>query len=62
MELKSKVDAMYGNENDDDIQEQPYILLKKRVTLSQAREYAKQQLKKQKQNVVSVQLRKIKRN
>lgn len=41
MELKSKVDAMYGNENDDDIQEQPYILLKKRVTLSQAREYAK---------------------
>lgn len=41
MELKSKVDAMYGNENDDDIQEQPYILLKKRATLSQAREYAK---------------------
>ncbi len=41
MELKSKVDVMYGNENDDDIQEQPYILLKKRATLSQAREYAK---------------------
>lgn len=41
MELKSKVDAMYGNENDDDIQEQPYILLKRRTTLSQAREYAK---------------------
>lgn len=41
MELKSKVDIMYGNENDDDIQEQPYILLKKRTTLSQAREYAR---------------------
>ncbi len=41
MELKSKVDVMYGNENDDDIQEQPYILLKKRTTLSQAREYAR---------------------
>ena len=41
MELKSKVDAMYGNENDDDIQEQPYILLKRRTTLSQAREYAR---------------------
>lgn len=41
MELKSKVDVMYGNENDDDIQEQPYILLKKRTTLSQAKEYAR---------------------
>lgn len=41
MELKSKVDVMYGNENDDDIQEQPYILLKRRTTLSQAREYAR---------------------
>lgn len=41
MELKSKVDIMFGNENDDNIQDQPYILLKKRITLSQAREYAK---------------------
>jgi hypothetical protein len=41
MELKSKVDIMFGNENDDNIQDQPYILLKKRTTLSQAREYAK---------------------
>lgn len=41
-EIKSKVDVMYGNENNDDIQEQPYILLKRRTTLIQAREYAKE--------------------
>ncbi len=40
-EIKSKVDVMYGNENEEDIQEQPYILLKRRTTLIQAREYAK---------------------
>ena len=40
-EIKSKVDVMYGNENEEDIQEQPYILMKRRTTLIQAREYAK---------------------
>lgn len=42
VEIKSKVDVMYGNENEDDIQEQPYILLKRRTTLIQAQEYAKE--------------------
>lgn len=41
MELKSKVDIMYGNENDDDIQNQPYILIKRRSSVLKAREYAK---------------------
>lgn len=41
MELKSKVDVMYGNENDDDIQNQPYILIKRRSSVLKAREYAK---------------------
>lgn len=40
-EIKSKVDVMYGNENEEDIQKQPYILLKRRTSLIQAREYAK---------------------
>ena len=41
LELKSKVDVMYGNENDDDIQNQPYILIKRRSTVLNAKEYAK---------------------
>ena len=41
IELKSKVDVMYGNENDDDIQSQPYILIKRRSSVINAREYAK---------------------
>lgn len=40
-EIKSKVDVMYGNENEEDIQKQPYILLKRRTSLIQAKEYAK---------------------
>ena len=40
-EIMSKVDVMYGNECEDDIQEQPYILLKRRKSLMQAIEYAK---------------------
>lgn len=40
-EIKSKVDVMYGNENEEDIQKQPYILMKRRTTLTQAKEYAK---------------------
>lgn len=41
IELKSKVDVMYGNENDDDIQNQPYILIKRRSSVINAREYAR---------------------
>ena len=41
IELKSKVDVMYGNENDDDIQNQPYILIKRRSSIINAREYAR---------------------
>ena len=41
IELKSKVDVMYGNENDDDIQSQPYILIKRRMSVINAKEYAK---------------------
>ena len=41
IELKSKVDVMYGNENDDDIQNQPYILIKRRSNVINAREYAR---------------------
>lgn len=41
IELKSKVDVMYGNENDDDIQSQPYILVKRRSSVINAREYAR---------------------
>lgn len=40
-EIKSKVDVAYGNENDDDIQSQPYILIKRRTSILQAKEYAK---------------------
>lgn len=40
-EIKSKVDVMYGNENDDDIQSQPYILIKRRTSLMQAIDYAR---------------------
>ena len=41
IELKSKVDVMYGNENDDDMQNQPYILIKRRSSVINAREYAR---------------------
>lgn len=41
IELKSKVDVMYGNENDDDIQSQPYILIKRRTNVINAKEYAR---------------------
>lgn len=39
-EIVDKTDIYYGNENDDDIQEQPYILIRKRMPVSGAREYA----------------------
>lgn len=40
-EVIKKNDIYYGNENDDEIQNQPYILLKKRMPQANAIEYAK---------------------
>lgn len=40
-EIINKNDIQYGNEMDEDIQNQPYIILSKRVPVSEAREYAK---------------------
>ena len=39
-EIIDKTDIYYGNENSDDIQSQPYILIKKRMPVSNAREFA----------------------
>ena len=39
-EIVKKNDVYYGNENDDDIQSQPYILIRKRMPVSNARELA----------------------
>ena len=39
-EIVKKNDIYYGNENDDDIQAQPYILIRKRMPLSNAIEFA----------------------
>lgn len=39
-EIIKKCDIYYGNENDDDLQSQPYILLRRRMSLSAAREFA----------------------
>lgn len=41
VERKSRNDVFYANENDSDIQEQPYILIKRRMPVSNAIEYAK---------------------
>lgn len=40
-ELLRKNDVYYGNENSDDIQSQPYILIKKRMPVSNAMELAR---------------------
>ncbi|MBO5667449.1 MAG: hypothetical protein J6S45_08375 [Firmicutes bacterium] len=40
-EIIKKNDVYYGNENDDDIQNQPYILIRKRMPVSNARDYAR---------------------
>lgn len=40
VEIAKKNDVYYGNENDDDIQSQPYILIRKRMPVSQARQMA----------------------
>ena len=39
-EIVKKSDIYYGNENDDDMQSQPYILIRKRMPLSNAIEFA----------------------
>lgn len=39
-EIIKKVDVYYGNENDDNIQAQPYILIRKRMPVSNAQELA----------------------
>lgn len=39
-EIIKKNDIYYGNENDDDIQAQPYILIRKRMPVSNAIEFA----------------------
>lgn len=39
-EIIKKVDIYYGNENDDDIQSQPYILIRKRLPVVNAVEFA----------------------
>lgn len=39
-EIVKKNDIYYGNENDDDIQSQPYILIRKRLPVSNAVEFA----------------------
>ena len=42
-EIVKKNDVYYGNENDDDIQNQPYILIRKRMPVVNAREFAKRE-------------------
>lgn len=42
-EIVKKNDIYYGNENDDEIQNQPYILLRKRMPVVNARELAKRE-------------------
>lgn len=40
-EIVDKVDIFYGNENDDDIQNQPYILIQQRMHETTAKEWAR---------------------
>ena len=40
VEVVNKNDIYYGNENDADIQNQPYILIRKRMPVSNARDFA----------------------
>ena len=42
-EIVKKNDIYYGNENDDDIQNQPYILIRKRLPVVNARELARRE-------------------
>lgn len=41
-EILSKNDVIYGDENSSEIEEQPYIIVKKRMTVLKAKEYAKE--------------------
>ena len=41
-EIIKKCDIYYGNENEEDIQRQPYILIRKRVSVSEAEEMARE--------------------
>ena len=52
-EIIKKNDIYYGNENDDDIQAQPYILIRKRMPVSNAIEMAiKEGLSEEKTNMI----------
>lgn len=42
-EVIKKNDIHYGNENDEDIQSQPYILIRKRMPVANAKEFAEQE-------------------
>lgn len=42
IKILSKVDVYYGNENNDEIEEQPYILIKQRMSVIEARDIAKE--------------------
>lgn len=41
-EIIKKNDIYYGNENEDNIQKQPYIIVRKRMPLNEAQEFARQ--------------------
>lgn len=41
-EILDKTDVYYGNENDDDIQNQPYILIRKRMPQLNAQDFARE--------------------
>ena len=45
----NKTDIYFGNENNSDIQKQPYILIKKRMSVLQAKEFAKENGAKEKE-------------
>lgn len=49
IEILNKPDIYFGNENNSDIQSQPYILLKKRIPVSQAKEFAEKNGAKKKE-------------
>ena len=53
-EIIKKNDIYYGNENDDDIQSQPYILIRKRMPVTNAHELALREgiSKKQLENII----------
>lgn len=42
LELLNKTDIYFGNENNSDIQSQPYILIKKRMPVSSAKKFAEE--------------------